>query len=82
MWYYGDYFEGVIIWIIFYQIIRIFRIFHHAPRFLMWYYGDYFEGGLDVDIEKLEKMYPITDRALLIKCGPPDPVCLYSWMEL
>lgn len=37
--------------------------------FLLWYYGDFFEGSLDVDIEKLERMYPITDRALLIKCG-------------
>jgi hypothetical protein len=50
----------------------------HAPRgrFLLWYYGDFFEGEMDVDIEKLEKMYPITDRALLIKSALPPLVSL------
>mmetsp|Transcript_27974 Transcript_27974/g.54629 ORF Transcript_27974/g.54629 Transcript_27974/m.54629 type:complete len:872 (-) Transcript_27974:555-3170(-) len=38
-------------------------------RYLTWYYGDAVKGQLTVDIVKLQKMYPITNRALLIKCG-------------
>jgi len=36
---------------------------------LVWYFKDHVKGTLVVDIPKLEKMYPITDRGLLIKCG-------------
>lgn len=33
------------------------------------YFKDGVKGQLVVDIVKLEKMYPITNRPLLIKCG-------------
>jgi len=38
-------------------------------KYLTWYFKESFEGKLVVDIAKLEKMYPITNRALLIKCS-------------
>jgi Na+/H+ antiporter NhaD/arsenite permease-like protein len=37
--------------------------------YLVWYFGAPVKGHLEVDIPKLQKMYPITDRGLLIKCG-------------
>uniref|UniRef100_A0A7S0HFN8 Citrate transporter-like domain-containing protein n=1 Tax=Hanusia phi TaxID=3032 RepID=A0A7S0HFN8_9CRYP len=40
-----------------------------AFYYLVWYFKDGVKGHLSVDIPKLQKMYPITDRPLLIKCG-------------
>lgn len=40
-----------------------------AFLYLRWNFGDELRGRLDVDIKQLQKLYPITDRGLLIKCG-------------
>jgi Na+/H+ antiporter NhaD/arsenite permease-like protein len=37
--------------------------------FLVYFWKEEFEGQLKADIPKLQKMYPITDPALLVKCG-------------
>jgi len=37
--------------------------------FLLWYWKEDFAGELKADIPRLVKLYPITDPALLVKCG-------------
>jgi len=37
--------------------------------FLLYFWKEEFEGQLKADIPKLQRLYPITDPALLVKCG-------------
>ena len=37
--------------------------------YLTWYYGDGLRGSMNADIANLQKSYPITNKALLVKCS-------------